>query len=52
MMKVHVVGHVLLMGDGVTDKTVSARLCVCRKPEDIEKSFHDGDILVVPETDN
>lgn len=52
MMKVHVVGHVLLTGEGVTEKAVSARLCVCKKPEDVKKNFRDGDILVVPETDN
>ena len=52
MMKVHVVGHVLLTGQGVTEKTVSARLCVCKHLEDIPKRFRDGDILVVPETDN
>ena len=52
MMKVHVVGHVLLTGEGVTEKSVSARLCVCKKPEDVKKNFRDGDILVVPETNN
>ncbi len=51
MMKVHVVGHVLLTGQGVTEKEVSARLCVVKKPEDL-KNFRDGDILVVSETDN
>ena len=52
MMKVHVVGHVLLTGDGVTQQEVSARLCVCKRLSDIPKRFRDGDILVVPETDN
>lgn len=52
MMKVHVVGHVLLTGQGVTDKSVSARLCVCKELKDVPKNFKDGDILVVPETDN
>lgn len=52
MMKVHVVGHVLLTGQGVTEKSVSARLCVCKKADELEKNFHDGDILVVPYTDN
>jgi len=52
MMKVHVVGHVLLTGTGVTEKAVSARLCVCRHLEDVKERFRDGDILVVPETDN
>ncbi len=52
MMKVHVVGHVLLTGQGVTDKMVSARLCVCKDLAEVPALFHDGDILVVPETDN
>ena len=52
MMKVHVVGHVLLTGQGVTAKSVSARLCVCRHLEDLPARFRDGDIIVVPETDN
>ena len=52
MMKVHVVGHVLLTGDGVTQRSVSARLCVCKRLSDIPKRFRDGDILVVPETNN
>ena len=52
MMKVHVVGHVLLTGEGVTDKVVSARLCVCKHLSDIPKRFRDGDILVVRETNN
>lgn len=52
MMKVHVVGHVLCTGTGVTEKCVSARLCVCKHLEDVKERFRDGDILVVPETDN
>ncbi len=52
MMKVHVVGHVLLTGEGVTEQSVSARLCVCKRLSDIPKRFRDGDILVVPETNN
>ena len=51
MMKVHVVGHVLVTGQGVTDKAVSARLCVVKAPQDLE-NFRDGDILAVRETDN
>lgn len=52
MMKVHVVGHVLLTGYGVTQRSVSARLCVCKRLSDIPGRFRDGDILVVPETNN
>lgn len=52
MMKVHVVGHILTSGTGITDKTVSARLCVCSEFSQLKKKFIDGDIIVVPETDN
>lgn len=51
MMKVHVVGHVLVTGQGMSGRSVSARLCVVRGPEDLE-NFRDGDILAVAETDN
>lgn len=52
LMKVHVVGDVLVMGDGVTDKTATAQLCVARTPEEAVRNFVNGDILVIPETDN
>lgn len=52
MMKVHIVGHILTTGTGITEKTVSARLCVCNNLEEVKQKFVDGDILVVPETDN
>ena len=42
MMKVHVVGHVLVTGNGVTEQSVSARLCVCKRLADIPKRFRDG----------
>lgn len=52
MMKVHVVGHILTTGTGITEKTVSARLCVCNNLSEVKDRFSPGDILVVPETDN
>lgn len=52
LMKVHVVGDVLVSGEGVTDKTATAPLCVARTAEEAIRSFANGDILVVPETDN
>ncbi len=51
MMKVHVVGHVLVTGQGVTRKSVSARVCVVRKEEDL-KNFLNGDIIVAGDTTN
>ena len=52
MMKVHLVGNILLTGQGVTDKSVSGRVCACKNFERIGELFKDGDILVLPETDN
>lgn len=52
MMKVHMVGHVLLTGAGITEKSVSARLCVCKSLDELKTTFRDGDIIVAPYTDN
>ena len=52
LMKVHVVGHVLASGTGITSKSACARLCVCRDMEEAMESFKDGDILVIPQTSN
>ena len=52
MMKVHVVGHVLASGTGITSKSVCARLCVCKDIKDATENFKDGDILVIPQTSN
>ena len=52
MMKVHVVGHVLVTGRGVTKKKVCARLCVCADLAQAQKEFRDGDILVAEQTSN
>ncbi len=52
LMKVHVVGHILVTGKGVTRESCCGRLCVCEDAEEAQKSFKDGDILVVPQTCN
>lgn len=52
MMKVHVVGHILLSGKGINDKTVCANLCVCKTEKEALEKFKDGDILVIPQTSN
>ena len=52
LMKVHVVGDVLVSGDGIGEKTATAPLCVARTAEEAARNFVNGDILVMPETDN
>ena len=52
LMKVHVVGHILVNGTGVTRESCCGRLCVCADEEAAVRSFRDGDILVVAQTSN
>ena len=52
LMKVHVVGHILVEGRGVTQKACCGQLCVCENEEEAIQNFLDGDILVMPQTSN
>ncbi len=52
LMKVHVVGHVLVSGEGITSNAVCASLCVCGDEDEALNRFKDGDILVLPQTSN
>ena len=52
LMKVHVVGHILVTGRGVTEQTCCGSLCVCRNDEEALRTFQDGDILVIDQTNN
>lgn len=52
MMKVQVVGHILVKGEGVTKNHACANLCVCKTEEEALKNFKEGDILVIPKTSN
>ena len=52
LMKVHVVGHILVTGQGVTQQRCCGRLCVCQNEAEAQKRFADGDILVIPQTSN
>ena len=52
LMKVHVVGHILVTGTGVTRENCCGRLCVCRDTDEAMRTFKDGDILVVSQTCN
>jgi pyruvate kinase len=52
LMKVQTVGDVLVSGTGVTEKSVTAPLCVALTDEEAFREFEHGDILVIPRTDN
>lgn len=52
MMKVHVVGHILISGKGITKHKTCASLCVCQNEEQAFDRFQEGDILVIPRTSN
>lgn len=52
LLKVHIVGKILVSGNGVNKKSVCAKLCVCKTEKEVFEKFEDGDILVVPQTSN
>ena len=49
MMKVHLVGHVLVSGRGLTNLHKTANVCVANTLEELEEHFYDGDIVVTAE---
>lgn len=52
LLKVHTVGNVLVKGTGIVKGKVTGQLCVAKTPEDMEKYFNNGDIVVVSSTNN
>ena len=52
ILKVHIVGKVLVQGTGIGNGAVTGELSVVRDVEDINRSFVEGNILVVPYTNN
>jgi len=52
LMKVHVVGHILVTGHGITHRACTGNVCVCHSAEDVEQLFTNGDILVIRQTCN
>ncbi len=52
LIKVHVVGHILVKGRGVNNRTATSSLCVGKEDIDIINNFKEGDIIVLPETSN
>lgn len=52
LLKVHLVGDVLVSGQGVNSLTVFGNICVARDEEEALTNFKQGDILVIPQTSN
>ena len=52
LLKVHVAGHILISGVGVSGKRVSANLCVAHDARELKELFKDGDIIVAHDTTN
>ncbi len=52
LMKVHVVGHILVTGRGFSRHSICGRLCVAHDEDEAEKTFAEGDILVIHQTTN
>lgn len=52
MLKVHLVGHSLVSGEGVNHLSASATLCVVSTLQQALSDFKDGDIIVAHETTN
>ena len=52
ILKVHIVGKVLVQGNGIGSGTVVGELCVANTAEEANRNFRDGNILVAPSTSN
>ena len=54
ILKVHIVGKVLVQGQGMgsEDQKVTGELCVARTPQEAKDRFNESNILVVPYTNN
>ncbi|QNU68013.1 pyruvate kinase [Ruminiclostridium herbifermentans] len=51
-LKVHIVGKVLVQGTGIGEFSATGEICVASTPKEALDNFSDGNILVVPFTDN
>ncbi len=52
LLKVHLVGHVLVEGEGINQMSTSGSLCVVTSLQQAMNEFQDGDILVAKNTTN
>lgn len=46
IMKVHLVGHILVSGNGLNHLSTTANVCVATSCEELKHNFSDGDIVV------
>lgn len=52
ILKVHIVGKVLVQGMGIGTGSVTGELSVAKSPEEAARIFREGNVLVVPYTNN
>ena len=52
IMKVHLVGHILVKGNGLTNLHATGTACICRSLRELEARFGDGDIVVLDRLNN
>ncbi len=52
MIKVHVAGHILVIGKGLDDKRVNGNVCVINDAQELREKFQVGDIIVAEDTTN
>lgn len=52
LLKVHIVGDVLVAGQGVNNLNAYGNICVAKTEEEALQSFKQSDILVIPQTSN
>ena len=50
MLKIHTIGKVLLVGQGIGDKIGTGKVCIVESEEDLSSKFEDGDIIVTQST--
>ncbi|MGM9936568.1 MAG: pyruvate kinase [Candidatus Ornithomonoglobus sp.] len=47
IMKVHLVGHILVKGEGLSEVHSTGSACVCRGKRELDAKFNEGDIVVL-----
>ena len=52
LLKVHVVGDILVTGEGVNAYSVCGNVCLAHTQSEAMANFRRGDVLVIPKTTN